>query len=302
MDLDFVRIECEILTASAIQITAALYSAVRNFEGQCKAACCPDVQENCTSCSRSVGCQYRVLFAQQLSSDPEVVRLHQKPSLPFAFYISESGIETSAYTVGMVVIGSAVNHIDLLHTALLHTVEAGLSTVLSPLTYALRSYSLDYQGALHEITPATALSESVILLSGQYILHNTLHSDTVRLTLKSPMRLLSNGSIAHTFDFGSFFRAQLRRCSSLCAYYGTGELDLDFARLSECANNVSILDDAIHYAQPPWSNHLKRAGLTGMAECTGLIEPMSSLLRLGSYFNAGKGATFGLGFHQIEIF
>ncbi|GAC1447390.1 MAG: hypothetical protein PVSMB11_08710 [Desulfuromonadaceae bacterium] len=201
----------------------------------------------------------------------------------------------------MVIIGSAVNYVEFFHTALLRMVEEDVCTVLAPAKFTLCSYSLDYQGVRHEIRRTALLTESVILLSGQHILQNTVHSDSVRLLLKSPLRLLNNGSIAHSFDFGMFFRTQLRRCSSLCAYYGAGELDLDFARLSESSKNVAVFDDKTYYTQPSWSKRLNRAGLTGTAECAGLVEPMFSLLLLGSFFNAGKGATYGSGFHQFEV-
>jgi hypothetical protein len=301
VDLDFVRIECEISADIPAQLTAALYDALRNFEAQFKASCCLNLQEPCTSCRLNVECPYRVVFDQGLSSDPEIVRLHQKPSLPFSLYISGIDGNTLSCTVGIVVVGSAVNYIGLFHTVLLRIVAAGVHTVLPLDTITLRSYSLDYQGARHEITPAAFMHESVILLSGHHILQNTVHSECVRLSLKSPLRLLCNGSTAHRFDFATFFRSQLRRCSSLCAYYGTGELDLDFVRLSEAAQNVAVFVDNTHYTQPPWSTRLNRAGLVGTVECAGLVEPMFSLLLLGSYFNAGKGAAFGSGFHQVEV-
>lgn len=302
MDLDFVRIECEVSADTPVQLTAALYDALRNFEPQFKALCCLNQQQPCTSCSLHAGCPYQIVFGQELSSDPEIVRLHQKPSLPFSLYINGIDDNTSSCTVGMVVIGRAVNYIGFFHTALLRMLEAAVCTVLPAAKVGLRSYSLDYQGARHEITHAASLPENVILLSGLHILQNTVHADSVILSLKSPLRLLTNGSIAHRFDFGMFFRAQLRRCSSLCAYYGDGELDLDFTTLSGAAQNVTVLEDNTHYIQPPWSKRLNRSGLIGTVECTGLVEAMFPLLLLGSFFNAGKGAAFGSGFHQIESF
>lgn len=205
-------------------------------------------------------------------------------------------------TAGLVVIGSAINYLADFHTALLRMIDAAVSTVLTPAAgRTVSSFSLDYHGIRHEISPVACLPEGVILLSGQHILQDTVNSDSVRLSLVSPLRLLSNGSIAHSFDFGTFFRSQLRRCSSIFSYYGSGELDLDFAFLSEAAQKVTVLDDKIRYTQPPWSRRLNRAGLTGTVECEGLVEPMHPLLLLGSYFNAGKGATFGSGFHQLAV-
>lgn len=301
MELDFVRIECEIVAAVNVQLIAALYNALRDFEKHFRSSSCPDANDSCASCDCLVTCPYRIVFDQRLSSDPETVRRHQKPSLPFSLYIHGAGASRSSCTVGLVVVGSALNYIELFHTALVRMVDAVMCAVLHHSEYEVRTYSLDYQGCRHEITPSASVSVDAILLSAQHILQNTVHCDTVRLDLQSPLRLLNNGVIAHQFDFAMFFRSQLRRCSSLCAYYGAGELDLDFTGLSESAQNVAVFEDRTHYTQPPWSKRLSMAGLVGTVECAGLVEPMFSLLLLGSYFNAGKGATYGLGSHQLEV-
>ncbi len=301
MSLDFVRLECDIDSVIPVQLTVALYAAVRQFETGFKAVCCSTLQQSCAFCTMREGCAYRIIFDQSLSSDPDIVRRHQKPSLPFSSYVRGTDGVTSTGTVGLVIVGSAVNYVEIFHAALLRVIEGVLSANLAPTDYVLRSYSLDYQDVRHVISIASSLSESVILLSGQHVLRNTLHSDSVRLRLKSPLRMLINGSIAHHFDFAAFFCSQLRRCSSLCAYYGTEELVLDFVGLSQAARKVAVLEDEIQYTQPLWSHRLNKAGLTGTAEYTGLIEPMFSLLLLGSFFNAGKGAAFGSGFYQVEV-
>lgn len=302
MNLDFVRIECDIAADIPVQLTAALSDSLCCFEAQFKAACCRTAHELCSACGECVGCPYRSVFAQQLSADPEIVRLHQKPSLPFTLYVRPAENSCVTSTLGMVVIGSAIYHIEKFHTALLRMIENCIRSLLPPDNVTVRIYSLDYSGLRHEIFHAAPLSESVILLSARHVLQNTMHSEQVRLIFLSPLRLVSNGSIAHGFDFAMFFRSQLRRCSSLCAYYGTEALDLDFAHLSRAAQNVAVLEDGMLYTHPPRSAGTNnRAGLTGTVECTGLIEPMYSLLLLGSYFNAGKGAALGSGYHHVEV-
>ncbi|MDD2271414.1 MAG: CRISPR system precrRNA processing endoribonuclease RAMP protein Cas6 [Desulfuromonadaceae bacterium] len=300
MELDFVRIECEIVTEVNAQLSTALHNALRDFEQHFRSSSCADANESCARCDCLVTCPYRIVFDQRLSSDPETVRRHQKPSLPFSLYIHKAGVGTSTCTVGLVIVGSALNYIELFHTTLIRMVDAIMCAVLNPSKYEVRTYSLDYQSCRHEITYPASIAVDAILLSAQHILQNTVHCNTIRLVLQSPLRLLNNGAIAHQFDFAMFFRSQLRRCSSLCAYYGAGEFDLDFTGLSDGAQNVTVFDDRIHYTQPAWSKRLNMAGLVGTVKCSGLLEPMFSLLLLGSYFNAGKGATYGFGFHRLE--
>jgi hypothetical protein len=189
----------------------------------------------------------------------------------------------------------------LFYASLLKIVETSICAVLQPEEFSLCSYTIDYQGNRQVISQECSLSESVILLSGRHIIENSVNYDCARLIFKSPMRLPNNGSIMNYFDFDIFFRSQLRRCSSLFSYYGSGELWLDFSDLSETAKYVAVLEDEIHYTRPQWSRRKDRSGLTGSVECAGLVEPMFSLLLLGSYFNAGKGATFGAGRYQIEV-
>ena len=302
MDLDFVRIECDVTAGSATQLTTLLYEALRNFEAHFKTSSCRTSHSVCPSCREEDRCPYRIVFSQKLSSDPEIVRLHQKPPLPFALYIEERGSDFSPGTVsvGLVVIGTAVNYVEHFHSALLGMVQTAVGSVLDSEKYSLRTYTLDYQGVRHELSQDTSFPAGVMLLSGHHILHNSVPSESIRISLKSPLRLLCNGSIIHLFDFAAFFRAQMRRCSSLCAYYGSGELQLDFVQLSYYAQNVAVIDDKIRYSQPQWSKRQNKAGLIGAVECSGLIEPMSALLSLGSYFNAGKGAAFGTGRYEIE--
>lgn len=300
MDLDIVRIECEATTNTPDQFLMLLHDSLKTFEAHFRDSCCSAYQKSCASCSQKSECPYGVVFSQKLSSDPDIVRLHQKPPLPFSLYIKPLDSNTSTITIGLVVIGSAVNYLEYFHAALLRMVETNVCSILNSVNNELHFYSLDYHGDRHEITSVKSLPESVILLSGKYILQSTVHSDSARLALKSPLRLLSNGSIAQRFDFAAFFRSELRRCSSLWAYYGTGEMKLDFVKLSELSQNVILLNNKIIYTSSflP-ASHIK-PGLIGSTECFGLVEPMFSLLLLGSYFNAGKNASSGSGFYEIK--
>lgn len=301
MDLDFVRIECEIVADCPARLAAPLYNALRDFEGHFRALCCRSAEGQCISCNGRSGCPCLTVFDQSVSPDPEVMRRHQKPPLPFALYVEGGDDNTASCSVGIVIIGSAVNHAGLFHSALSRMIEASVSSVLPEDKYSLKFYCLDYQSVRHGIRDAAPLTTNIILLSGRHLLQDTVHSDSVRIILKSPLRLVRNGLIEHHFDFGLFFRSQLRRCSSLYAYYGSGELELDFVSLSEAAQNVAVSRDNICYTQPLWSRLPSRGGLVGSAACSGLSEPMLSLLRLGSFFNAGKGAAFGLGRYQLEV-
>ena len=301
MDLDFVRIECDITTKNSSRLAVELFNSLRSFQSLFKSLCCPVVTMSCVSCDRRYDCPYRIVFNQELSSNPEIVRVHQKPSLPFSFYISGMDDSSSTATVGIVVVGSAVHHIQLFYIAVCGLIE----TVVNAADYcagcSVTSYFVDYQDNRTEIVTPDQVLSTVLLLSGSSVFNSTVHQDQITLILLSPLRLIDNGSTVRRFDFGSFFRSQLRRCSSLIAYYGAGDLDLDYARLSTAAQSVALFDDTLQYAVHHVQGRLYRTGLTGRIECAGLVEPMRAVLQLGSYFNAGKGATFGFGQYRIEV-
>lgn len=298
LELDFVRIEYDVEIDISAENSASMYNAVRNFEAYFKDSSCQALGTQCDSCGFNIACSFVAVFNQSLSSDPEILRIHQKPALPFAFYIDNTH---KSYTLGLVVIGHAVNHILHFHTSVLNMLGVVTGSIRSAKQFEVNSFIIDYQDVRHLIIRREQLLERLILLSAQHILNNMVHSDSIRLSIRSPLRLLTNGSIVRRFDFATFFRSQLRRCSSLIAYYGSGTLDFDFVALSKLAQYVAVFDEKIHYTQPDWSRKLNKAGLTGSVECIGLVEPMLSLLLLGSYFNSGKGASAGMGYHKIEV-
>ena len=159
------------------------------------------------------------------------------------------------------------------------------------------SWCLDYQGGRHELN---APSLSLVLLSGLEILQSTHYSEAIRIHLESPLRLLCSGTVAHSFDFGALLRSQMRRCSSLFAYYGEGELELDYGFLSEAADRVTCLRNNSEFTKPQWTNRAALSGMLGVVEFTDLADGMLPLLMLGSYFNAGKGAAYGMGVYRFE--
>jgi hypothetical protein len=141
VDLDFVRIECSVITDSDNQLTALLYRELRNFSEYFKKTGCLSLHNDCHSCREFGECPYRIVFSQQLSANPEIVRLHQKPPLPFALYINEIDSEktTDDVTVGLVVIGTAVNQINIHFTRIPLIIRASDTTFHTALRFLIAS-------------------------------------------------------------------------------------------------------------------------------------------------------------------
>jgi hypothetical protein len=297
LDLNLVHIVFEISRDEPVSLIQQLYDAVRGFEKYFKSCSCTQNDLPCQLCrDLEACCPYRSVFGQLLSTDPGVVRRHQKPPLPFAFKIIETEQTTECTELGLVIAGKAIHHVSLFQSAVKLMIASvtenkGVDATVSG------TWCLDYQGGRHELNAA---SYQLILFSSLEIIQATQHSKSVKIYLDSPLRLLCGGSIAHAFDFGLLLRSQLRRCSSFFAHFGEGELELDYVLLSQEAEKVTSPGNVFNFSKPQWALHARLGGILGAGEFTGLTDGMFPLLRLGSYLNAGKGAAYGLGAYRIE--
>jgi len=298
VDLNLVRLIFEVETDNPD--VAAYYQALRRFEQLFRQTCCGNLRDECIACNERSSCSYRAVFAQDLSSDPDVVRRHQKPPLPFAFKLKQVPNDESYLEISLVVAGKAINHLDAFIRSVRQMVEMipAQNHVSAPCIRGV--YCLDYQMLRHRLDLLSSASQNVIVLSSLDIMENPAGAEIIRLIIESPLRLLCGGSELRRFDFSAFLRSQMRRCSSLFAYYGDGELDIDFAELSGEASLVKCLDDGIRYSQPPWSMRQNHAGLIGASCFAGVTPGILSLLTLGAYINAGKLASFGFGAYGTE--
>ena len=297
MDLNLVHIIIRVSSYDQTSLISHIYDAVRRFETCFKSVCCMQNNLSCHLCGeQSERCPYRSVFGQLLSSDPYIVRMHQKPPLPFAFKISEIEHVSSCIEIGIVIVGDAIQHVSIFLNAISQmVVSVGVNNGVDVTVSG--AWSLDYQGGRHEFNLSP---HSLVFLSGLEILQASQHSNSVIIYLESPLRLLCDGSISHAFDFGLLLRSQLRRCSSFFAYYGGGELDLDYVFLSKISEKVTAIDSSFSFKIPLWSKRAGFSGILGAGEFTGLDDGLMPILMLGSYLNAGKGATYGMGAYRIE--
>ncbi len=301
MDLNLVKLVYDLKTDNADAEEAYIYKALRRFDVFFRQSCCRFAFESCQACKDETDCSYRDVFSQRLSTDPDVIRRHQKPSLPFAFNINRMDIDSSSLELTVVVVGNAFNYLFLFHSAILQLIDSISDMCADNVPVITGIYSLDYQSGRHEIDFASPDNLNLIVLSSREVMENTVVTENVRLILTSPLRLLSARSLLHGFDFNVFMRSQLRRCSSLFAYYGDGELDIDYAGLSSASDRVICSKNSIRYSQPSWSQSTGNAGLLGTSEFRCLMPGMLPVLTLGSYFNSGKGAASGMGAYRIEV-
>ena len=126
----------------------------------------------------------------------------------------------------------------------------------------------------------------------------------LRLRLRTPVRLKTEGGYAHGIDFALLVRALLRRSSALARFHCGAELDLNYRQWIEQAAEVRQVAAQVRWYD--WERYsqrqerkIKLGGLVGEVEFAGEWGPFVPLLHLGTDLHVGKGTAFGLGRYEI---
>lgn len=257
-------------------------------------------ERGCERCGRAGECPFHIIFSQALSSDPEAVKRHQKPPLPFAFrfpVLPSAPNRGKTFEVGLTMVGSATRYAAEFAKSLalyLGSDEAG-----SPVAAIEQVDSVGYFG---ERSPWTGWreggegGETPVLLTAGSLCDTTLLGERVALSIVTPLKIIQEGRPLQTFSFSPFFRTLMRRISALASSYGEGEMSADFPWLSRLSEAVSVSDSSIRWAE--WRGG-KISGLMGDAVLSGGLEELIPFLLLGECVNVGKGAPFGLGRFEL---
>ena len=127
---------------------------------------------------------------------------------------------------------------------------------------------------------------------------------TLRLHLRTPLRLKAAGRYTNRLDFPLLVRALFRRSADLARFHCGAELDLDPRHWLARAAEVQTVSSQVRWYD--WERYSQRqerktplGGLVGAVEFTGEWQPFLPLLRLGADVHVGKGTGFGLGRYEI---
>lgn len=290
MDLNLVRL---ILTPS-MPLASGLSQLVSGngvaFEAALRKCCCGQPQNVCADCPEQISCAFALLTARKLSHDTELVRRHQRPSLPFVFDTSLTAVSE----LGLTLLGPACQEVTLFlrAVALVLGQQAGW-----------RIKTLDYQGTSFCLDPASKQGlDSVAVLSVQELLHQYQQQFTdcnsVTLNLHSPLRLMQQGRELNKFLPDQFIRMLLRRLSSLAAYYGVAADAQLFRTLVELAAEVKLVSAG--QVKQTESRSAPR-GIRGSFILTGPFTDLGPYLALGCLLHVGKGASYGLGQYAVSV-
>ncbi len=266
-------------------VPASLADALFNgkgavFEEALRQACC--TRNVCVPepCDGFTSCPIPGLVSRNVSPDPDLLKKHQKPGLPYVF--RKQG---DRHQFSLILLGNAIAHLSLFLEVLVLR-----SDNHTPYPVVAR----DGQNSPVAITfDGEGNAENLPLLEAHELIDHScadFHAcQRVRIDLETPLRMVRDGHELNRFDPVFFLRSLLRRLSSLAAYYGEG-VDTDhFRYLAGLAGEVRLLRQAVV------RDTASHRGISGSYELQGPFAELGPLLCLGGLVNLGKGASYGQG-------
>jgi hypothetical protein len=302
VDCNFIDLEIQIRTSNRAHLAVTLPLSGGFFAELCRNAACPFPGRTCNTCSQSADCDWYRVFGQVLSADPEALRRHQKPPLPFVFsfpMLDNLPASPGIVDCGLVVIGCAISCLGMLLD--------GFDRLLSnsfcrDQAEVVQLFLRDYQGELVSLVrnDSIAAAKNLIVLSlGGIMESRAWSSREVKIILLSPLKLRADGHQVKQFEFGRFGRSLLRRISSLNYYYEKCESECDFKDLSHQADSILCTQDAFFFDASP-GGLKKLSGINGRGCFRGNFTELLPFLVAGSYFHVGTSAAFGMGRFELS--
>ncbi|SNB46440.1 CRISPR system precrRNA processing endoribonuclease RAMP protein Cas6 [Geobacter sp. DSM 9736] len=258
--------------------------------------------QNCCHCSVKSDCAYFRAFSQDLSSDVEAVRKHQKPPLPFVFdmpILPPAPNRGITFEIGLTLVGNAINDCSVYLRAMQRMLE---QLEPHPSIKAASINKVETAGYRGERYPVLSVSASeghldnLQVMSLKGLVANVIFPESpLRLTLLTPLRIVRKGTISRYLDASMFLRSLLRRISSLTYYYGGVQLNYDFRWLADQSAQVSWLKSDFKWRG--WNRNV--SGLVGSGLLVGDFYDLYPFLTAGEYLHLGKGASFGFGAYRL---
>ncbi|QXE90844.1 CRISPR system precrRNA processing endoribonuclease RAMP protein Cas6 [Geomonas subterranea] len=267
----------------------AFYATRAEFESAFRSALSCK-RGDCTGCRRGV-CAFPEIFGQQIADDPEAVRRHQKPPLPFIFdfpVLPPPPNRGRLCELALTLVGNSMQHLPAYLAAVRVLVEnkGGALTGVTAQSPGGERAAYAGEGSF----PLPLLGSLDPSMTGP------LPIETVAIRLLTPLKLVQEGRLLKNFTFANFARTLMRRVSSLAYHYEGAEPGLDYRWLSSHSESVRTVGSDCRFVS--WNG--RPAGILGSARFAGDLEPFHLLLQLGAATHLGKGASFGFGCYRVE--
>ena len=289
MELHYARLLFSFKLVTDLHDPHALFASRSEFEAAFRRALsCRRLA--CDGCRSGENCPYPATFGQEIARDPEAVKRHQKPPLPFIFEFPLLPLPPNrggTFELALNLIGSAVQHVSSYLAAVEFLIEAKQGELLG--------IEAESPGGGRTEVVSAACPALPILSPLDPTMAGPLSTETVVLCFVTPLKLVHEGRLLKSFTFSHLARSLMRRISSLAYHYEGAEPPLDYRWLSLCSESIETVDSNCRFVS--WGG--RPAGLVGTIRFGGDLEPFHLLLQSGLATHLGKGASFGFGAYRI---
>ncbi|QWV92527.1 CRISPR system precrRNA processing endoribonuclease RAMP protein Cas6 [Geomonas oryzisoli] len=289
MELHYARLWFSFTLKQELSDPYAFYATRAEFESAFRAALSCK-RGDCAGC-RNAACAFPATFGQQIAGDPEAVRRHQKPPLPFIFdfpVLPSSPNRGLLCELALTIVGSAVQ--------LLPAYLAAVGILIESKGGAVVGVAAESPGGARTAYAGDGSHPLPLLGSLDPAHTGPLPTGNVAIRLFTPLKLVQDGRLLKTFTFANFARTLMRRVSSLAYHYEGAEPALDYRWLSQHSESVRTAESDCRFVS--WNG--RPAGILGVARFAGDLEPFHLLLQLGQATHLGKSASFGFGSYRVE--
>lgn len=255
--------------------------------------------------------QLKQLFQPDLPADPVLLRQIQKPAPAFVLSpdIAQYGLIEPKQRIVLPVlfIGSGINAIDPFVYLVRQLGMRGLYHGFGQ--FVLGGIEAEDGSGVRSMLwfagkPLDQLTPPVCNLSW-WLERQVCSGDLIQLEMITPLRLMHQGKPLFKAEFATIFPFLLRRVTALLAGYAGIESSYDPARLIFLASRVKLLENKLSWKD--WRALKKEqrdqnlGGLMGRLKIGGdELAELLWVLQLGSFFNVGKGATYGAGQYGLK--
>jgi len=255
--------------------------------------------------------QLKQLLQPAIPDDPILLRQIQKPAPALVIspdpLLQGSFVPQQRIILPVFLVGSGINATAPFVRLLQHLGERGLHHNTGQ--FVLEHVEAEDGSGLRQVLwfankPLNQLTPPINNLSW-WLERQPFLTDSIRLEMITPLRLLRQGRPLFKGSFLDIFPFLLRRVTALLAGYSGFELFADPVYLISLADRVKTLENRLYWED--WRPLKKEqggqnlGGLLGHLDLAGEeLAELLWILQLGTLFNFGKGAPYGAGQYRLN--
>lgn len=270
-----------------------------------KAVCIAKQQKQCKKCILAANCAYNYIFETPRPSGAEVMRKYEKVPHPFILWPPLNSrrmiMKGETLSFGLILVGRAHDYLPYFVLVMDELASRGLGKERGKCRLENVVDSQDmviYDQKKRELLPAASeYGADLIRRAGEV-------PDQVTLEFLTSLRLVREKRIVRKLSFQDFYRSLLRRLAILQRFHCDLSPEIDFRGLIEEAAAIETVTDETRWQESRrystrQKDYMSTSGLIGRITFLGNFKPFWPVLVLGTYVNAGKNTSFGLGCYKI---